>query len=119
MTFHLDTSTGRTIGIAVLRVRVDALNSAELQEAFAHWMKYTSSFVFDCTGLDFIDSSGLGAIVSCLRRALEQNGDLKLVGLNQKVSMVFDITKARKLFSIFPNMEEAIKSFGSAVPAQQ
>ena len=118
MTFYLDTSTGKTIGIAALKARVDTLNSMDLQEKFTHWMTHTSSFVFDCTELDFVDSSGLGAIVSCLRRALEKNGDLKLAGLNQKVSMVFDITKARKLFSIFPDMQEALKSFTEPLPAQ-
>jgi anti-sigma B factor antagonist len=49
--------------------------------------------------------------VACLRKALERNGDLKLAGLNPKVSMVFELTKANKLFSIFPDTGSAIQSF--------
>ncbi len=117
MIFNLDKSAGNPVGIVVLSVRVDAHNSSELQKAFVHWMQYTSSFVFDCSGLDFIDSSGLGTIVSCLRKALEKNGDLKLAALNQKVALVFELTKAKKLFSIFESAEEAIKSFASPMTA--
>jgi len=69
--------------------------------------------VFDCTLLDFIDSSGLGAIVGCLRQAIEKKGDLRLAGLNEKVGMVFELTQAKRLFSIFANRGEAASSFAA------
>jgi len=111
MTFHIDTSTGKKLGIAALIGRIDSKNSSELITSFALWQQQTSLFVFDCAMLDFIDSSGLGAIVSCLRKAIEHNGDLKLANLSPKVSMVFEITKAKKLFSMFPDTGSAIQSF--------
>lgn len=114
MAFRLDTQNGTTIGIAELHGRLDANNSAALQKAFTGWQQQTPFLVFDCTKLDFIDSSGLGAIVGCLRRSLEQNGDLKLAGLNAKVSMVFELTKAKKLFSVFSNAGEAAASFAAS-----
>ena len=116
MTFHLDTSTGKNLGIAELHGRLDAKNSNELITSFALWQQQASIFIFDCSGLDLIDSSGLGAIVSCLRKAIEQNGDLKLANLSPKVSMVLDLTKAKKLFAIFPNTESAIQSFETSGP---
>ncbi|ACD90875.1 MAG: STAS domain-containing protein [Chlorobium limicola] len=111
MAFRLETQNGITIGIAELDERLDAENSKALQKACGDWQQQTPFLVFDCTKLDFIDSSGLGAIVSCLRRSLEKNGDLKLAGLNAKVSMVFELTKAKKLFSIFSNASDAAASF--------
>ncbi len=111
MTFHVDASTGKTLGLVELSGRLDAANSSELLKSFALWQQQANFFIFDCTKLDIIDSSGLGAIVSCLRKALEKNGDLKLAGLNPKVSMVFELTKANKLFSIFPDTGSAIQSF--------
>jgi anti-sigma B factor antagonist len=113
MIFHLDTSTNQPVGIVVLQARIDASNSSELQKAFTNWLQQTSNFVFDCTELDFIDSSGLGTIVSCLRKALEHRGDLKLAALGPKVAMVFELTKAKKLFSIFSDSSEAIQSFST------
>jgi anti-sigma B factor antagonist len=116
MIFHLDTSTTQPLGVVLLKKRVDANNSSELQKAFAQWLQQTSNFVFDCTELDFIDSSGLGAIVSCLRKALEHHGDVKLAALGPKVAMVFELTKAKQLFSVFSNSSEAIQSFGTVNP---
>ncbi len=111
MIFHVDASTGKTLGIVDLSGRLDAANSSELLKSFAVWQQQANMFVFNCTRLDMIDSSGLGAIVACLRKALEKNGELKLAALNQKVSMVFELTKAKKLFSIFPDTGSAIQSF--------
>ncbi len=116
MIFHLDNSTSQPVGIVILKKRIDASNSSELQKAFAHWLQQTNRLVFDCTELDFIDSSGLGAIVSCLRKTLEHHGDLKLAGLGPKVAMVFELTKAKKLFSIFSDSSEAIQSFSVVDP---
>ena len=111
MNFQIDTSTGKSIGIATLQGRIDANNCSDLQKAFAQWLLNTAFIIFECSDLDFIDSTGLGTIVSCLRKALERNGELKLVKLGPKVSMIFEITKARQLFSIYPDTAQAIHSF--------
>ncbi len=118
MIFQLDTAADTTIGIATLPVRIDATNCKELQKAFSLWLQDSANIVFDCSALDFIDSSGLGAIVSCLRKALEQKGDLRLAALGPKVSLIFELTKAKQLFSIYPDAASAVTSF-NAVAAMQ
>jgi len=117
MNFHVDTSTGKKIGIAELSGRLDALSGSELQKSFQLWQKQADYFIFDCFKLNFIDSSGLGAVVTCLRKALEQNSDLRLAALGKNVSMVFELTKAKKLFSVFPDTAGAIHSFSAGCPA--
>ncbi|MEI7787354.1 MAG: STAS domain-containing protein [Chlorobiaceae bacterium] len=111
MIFHLDTSSEKAIGIAELQGRIDANNCNDLKKSFSQWLQYSSNIVFDCSGLEFIDSSGLGAIVDCLRKALEAHGDLRLSGLGPKVSLIFEITKAKKLFSMYPDSPSAVASF--------
>jgi len=118
MIFQLDTSTDKTIVVVALQARIDAHNRHELQKAFLHWLQYSANIVFDCSALDFIDSSGLGTIVSCLRKALEHKGDLRLAALGPKVSLIFELTKAKQLFSIYPDAASAITSF-NAVAAMQ
>lgn len=115
MAFRLDTQNGITVGIAELNGRLDAENSNALQKAYSDWQQKTPFLVFDCSKLEFIDSSGLGTIVGCLRKALEKNGDIKLAGLNTKVAMVFELTKAKKLFTIFSSAGEAAASFASSL----
>jgi anti-sigma B factor antagonist len=113
MEFHIDTSAGMTAGIAVLPDRIDAANCALVQQAFPDWLKRTANIVFDCSRLEFLDSSGLGVIVSCLRKAIEHKGDLKLAGLGTKVTMLFELTKAKRLFSIHPDTASAVAEFSS------
>ncbi|TNJ39297.1 STAS domain-containing protein [Chlorobaculum thiosulfatiphilum] len=113
MKFTLDNIDGQLVGIAELEGRLDARNSKPLQKTFLEWLEKTPLVVFDCSLLDFIDSSGLGAIVGCLRNALEKEGDLRLAGLNEKVGMVFELTQAKRLFSIFANRGEAASSFAA------
>jgi len=111
MRFRIVSAAGKALGIAELSGKIDAKNKNELLTSFDIWLKQTSFLIFECSKLDFIDSSALGALVSCLRKAIEQNGDVKLAQLSSKVSMVFELTKANKLFSIFNDTDSAIQSF--------
>jgi anti-sigma B factor antagonist len=112
MQFSIDNVSGRLVGIVKPEGRLDSRNSKSLQKIFPEWLEKTPFVVFDCSLLEFIDSSGLGAIVGCLRKALDKKGEVKLAALNEKVAMVFKLTQAIKLFSVFTNTREALASFG-------
>jgi anti-sigma B factor antagonist len=111
MHFRLDTSTDKKIGIAVMPERLDIVSSRQLKSLFHQWMAFTEQFVIDCSQLGFIDSTGLGVLVSCLRKSIGQGGDLRLSGLSPRVSMVFELTRANQLFSIYLDLKEALESF--------
>lgn len=67
--------------------------------------------VLDATDLAFIDSMGLGAIISVMRRVREKDGDIKICGLNHDVEQIFEITRLNKLFDVCKNDGEACKKF--------
>ncbi len=67
--------------------------------------------VVDMEGLDFLDSSGLGALVSCLRRVKEKKGEIKLAGLRPEVRSIFEITRVSRLFHICETVPDAVKAF--------
>jgi anti-sigma B factor antagonist len=80
---------------------------------FNDWQKGSEAFrnvVLDCHGIDFMDSSGLGALIALLKRVTEHGGDLKLARLPKKVRMVFEITRAYKIFQICDTVEEALQA---------
>ena len=80
---------------------------------FNDWHKAGEDFhnvVMDCHGIEFMDSSGLGVLIALLKRISERGGDLKLARLPKKVRMVFEITRAYKIFQIFDTVEEALKA---------
>ena len=114
MDFRIDTSrkNGRKVGVVILPERLDAHNCSTLRNNFHVWGKETADMVFDCCRLDFLDSSGLGTIVFCLRQVVERQGDLKLAGIGSKVIMLLELTRAERLFSIHPDVDSAVASFG-------
>lgn len=71
----------------------------------------TIKFILDVSSLSFIDSMGLGAMISLLRRAREKKGDVKVCGINREIKEIFEITRLHRLFEIFKNVEEAIQKF--------
>ena len=70
-----------------------------------------TNFVFDMAGCEFIDSTGLGTIVACLKSASQGGGDIHIANLQDKPRMVFDITRAHKIFHIFDDLDAAVMSF--------
>lgn len=67
--------------------------------------------VIDCTDTGYIDSSGLGALVTMARKAREQGGELRLAGLNDDLRSLFALTKLDTLFMIGSTVDEALESF--------
>ena len=68
-------------------------------------------FLIDFTSTGYIDSSGLGVLVSMSKKIREAGGELRLVGLNEDLRTLFELTKLDSLFAIKDNMDEALGSF--------
>jgi anti-sigma B factor antagonist len=66
--------------------------------------------VLDLEGLDFLDSTGLGAIISALKRARTNGGDLRLVCTQSRIRRLFEITALDKAFPLFPSLDDAIRT---------
>lgn len=67
--------------------------------------------LLNMANVKYIDSSGLGALVGGLTVVEEQQGQLKLENLNQRVRDLFRITRTSKVFEVFEDETTAIKSF--------
>lgn len=73
--------------------------------------------LFNLSEVNFIDSSGLGHLVSAFTSVRKQKGDLKLLKLTNKVHDVMQITKLYTVFDIVDDEEAAIRSFGQSAAA--
>jgi len=67
-----------------------------------------SDLLVDLEGVTFIDSSGLGALVACLRAANQSGGNVRLCGLCPEVRITMELTRLHRVFEIFENKEEAL-----------
>jgi len=64
-------------------------------------------FIVDITALDYVDSSGVGTLVSCLTNVKKAGGELKLVGANPRIKRIFNMTGVDNLIQIFGTVAEA------------
>ena len=66
------------------------------------------AFLFDFDGTNYIDSSGLGVLVSLSKKIREKNGRLRLAGLNEDLRTLFELTKLDTLFQISDSRSAAL-----------
>lgn len=90
---------------------LDASNSADFKREMAPVLEATSKLVLDLSRLRFVDSSGLGAFISCLRRLNAKGGDVKLCGMSRQVRGVFELVRMHRIFDIHGTREEAVRAF--------
>jgi anti-sigma B factor antagonist len=102
-------------GVVVMYIkeeRLDAHNSGDLKalllEAFQKGQK---NILIDLKEVRFIDSSGLGALVSGFKNAISNQGGLKLSSLQTQVKSMFELTRLHRVFEIFPSSVEALENF--------
>ena len=76
--------------------------------------KRRKKILFNLGDVDYIDSSGLGSLVSAFTSVRRQGGELKLLHLTKKVHDVMQITKLYTIFDILNDEAVAIKSFGQS-----
>ena len=60
----------------------------------------------------YIDSSGIGALISSLSNLKKYQGGLKIINVYASVRKVFELTKLTSFFDIYNSEEEALESFG-------
>jgi anti-sigma B factor antagonist len=68
-------------------------------------------FVIDFANTGYIDSSGLGVLVSLSKKIREQGGELRLSSLNEDLRTLFELTKLDTLFRIADTKERAVEGF--------
>jgi anti-sigma B factor antagonist len=101
-------------GVAVAAVPVDELdasNAGEFKRDIAPILQANSKLVLDLSWLSFVDSSGLGAMLSCLRQLSAKSGDLKLCGMSKQVRALFELVRMHRIFDIYGTREEAVNAF--------
>ncbi len=69
--------------------------------------------VLDCSGLDYVSSAALGALIGFARRAREQDGDMKLAKLSPKILNIVKLLGFHKILEIYSSVDDAVAKFES------
>ncbi|MBO9398899.1 MULTISPECIES: STAS domain-containing protein [unclassified Shimia] len=99
---------GGALVVSVHEARIDASVAIQFKDRMREETENAEGrVVLNLSEVDFIDSSGLGAIVAAMKQLGGEN-PLELAGLNENVDKVFRLTRMDTVFRIHATLEEAI-----------
>lgn len=98
------------ICILEMEGEVDSEHSIQLKRCLVKAREDAfKNFILDFKNVSFIDSTGLGILISLMRHLKEEGGKLRLSGLQDEVRSIFEITRLYRVFELSKTLEEALK----------
>ncbi|HEX7937958.1 MAG TPA: STAS domain-containing protein [Gemmatimonadaceae bacterium] len=107
-------TTKKQDGVVITEIEGQLIvgNRQELKQKMLDELeKGAKKFLIDFAKTGYIDSSGLGVLVSLSKKIREQGGELRLANLNDDLKTLFELTKLDTLFQIAETREKALSSF--------
>jgi anti-sigma B factor antagonist len=107
--FHVDDV--RT-DLAIIRVvgRLNMVTAPDLRDVVAHAVKSGKSrLVVDLAGVEFMDSSGLGALIGALKTTRQAGGDLRIAAPGEQVAMVLQLSNVDRILKPYENADAAFR----------
>ncbi|HNU91819.1 MAG TPA: STAS domain-containing protein [Spirochaetota bacterium] len=107
--------TKRTKGeVVVLDIagEIDLYNAPEIKDIINKLIEEQRyNVIINLEKVSYIDSSGIGALISSLSNLKKYQGGLKIINVYASVRKVFELTKLTSFFDIFDSEEDALESF--------
>ncbi|MDY0300978.1 MAG: STAS domain-containing protein [Trichlorobacter sp.] len=108
MNIKLDEHNNGCVLVKPETERIDANNAEALKIELSRLFEESKKcVVVDLQQVRFIDSSGLGALVSGFKNASSRQASLKLCSLQSQVKSMFELTRLHRVFDIFDDAESA------------
>lgn len=91
---------------------IDLYNAPEIKSKITELMEAgKSDIIINLEKVSYIDSSGIGVLISSLSNLKKAGGSLKIINVFASVRKVFELTKLTSFFDIYDSEEEAMKSY--------
>lgn len=118
---NMTTSTREVGSVAIVDISGRIIlgeESAALRELVCDLLsKGHKKILFNLADVNYMDSTGLGHLVSSFTSVRKQGGELKLLNLTNKIQDLMQITKLYTVFDILDNEAAAVNSFGQSAAA--
>lgn len=109
MDLGLDVTERDQWSVLAVNGEVDVATAPRLRERLIQLVNQgRHHVVVDLSGVDFLDSTGLGVLIGALKRVRTHDGELALVCSEPRVLKVFEITGLTKVFTMHPTVDEAV-----------
>ena len=92
--------------------RLTSFEVGALRDSISRLLKQGhKDIVLNLSGLQYLDSSGIGELARLYVTVVKQGGQMKVIGLSSKVEEILKITKLYQVFPEFPDEAAALRSF--------
>lgn len=105
---HEATGNGTAVLVTLKGESLDAGNAAAFKADMQPLLEGHRAVLIDLGAVGFVDSSGLGALLSCLRAMNNKEGQLKLFAMTRPVQALFELVRMHRIFAIYNTREEAL-----------
>lgn len=107
--------TDTAAGPVVVLMVATGFQSSDVQEAISEQISAGNNrFVIDLSGLSFVESSGLGALVNAYKFCQANNAKIAFCCLQSYVQKLFEITKLHQILNVCPTADEAVEEVSEA-----
>lgn len=87
---------------------MDAFSEPTFRKVMGNYVSQgPNNLILDLSGIDFVDSSGLGALVQLVKKAKDAEGTLQLIA-NPRVMQTVKLVRLEKFLSIQSSVDEAV-----------
>lgn len=90
--------------------RLDMVGAGPVRKAVTELVGDGRRLVVDLDAVEFLDSSGLGALIACLKSARQAGGDLRIARPNEQVMLVLQLTSMDTVLRPWGSVEDALAS---------
>lgn len=105
------THEGDVLVVKMSADRLDAAVAEKFKEAMHDEIEEGAKrIVLNMASLKFMDSSGLGAIISVLKK-IRPDGEMVLCEIGDMIQKLLELTRMHKVFRVYDTCEEAIRNF--------
>lgn len=110
--FHIEQETRNDIQLVRLQGSLDMYSFPRLETQLNNLFQQNRYRVLlDCSQLDYIGSAGLGALMGFTKLARENNGDLKLLSVPDRIYKIIELLGFTKVLQVYNTEQAALDDF--------
>lgn len=108
----IDTRISHDVVIFDINGEIDLYNSSNIKDKLRDYLeKSYKKVIINLDRVTYIDSSGIGSLISSQSTLKKINGALRIINIHDSVKRVFELTKLTSFFKIYEDEESAMNSF--------
>jgi anti-sigma B factor antagonist len=112
MGMEVSEANANDVSIVALNGRLDAASAKSVLAGIKELVKRNRfNIILDMSGVEFIDSAGVGILLASYRAVDAKGGALKICAIQNQVKSIFSLTRLSKFFEIFSDRASAEKDF--------